>query len=264
MDFHPDKLETTVSDHMHAAVEIESVSFSYHFGAANGSVQVFDSLSLSLLSGQVTGIAGRNGSGKSTLFQLIRGALLPDTGAIRVHSKSVSHHGKSFVKPPVTLIAQKPSSSLCPSMTVFENYIFASKGRSPSIRWAIRGSEKQSCKTLLRQAEIGLESKLDEQVRFLSGGQQQALSVMLGLMGETPVLLMDEPTASLDPVSAEHVMELATQFGRQNGGTVAIVSHRLEELIQRCDRIAVIANGKARILSNNDDHWSVETLRSWM
>lgn len=253
-----------MSDHMHAAVDIESVSFSYHFGAANGSVHVFDSLSMSLPSGHVTGIAGRNGSGKSTLFQLIRGALSPDTGTIRVHSKPVSQHGKSFGKPPVTLIAQRPSSSLCPSMTVFENYVFASKGRFPTIKWAIRRSEKQACKSLLKQAEIGLESKLDEQVRFLSGGQQQGLSVMLGLMGETPVLLMDEPTASLDSVSAEHVMELATQFGRKKGGTVAIISHRLEELIQRCDRIAVIVGGKARIISNNDDHWSVETLRTWM
>lgn len=241
------------------AVSIKNLRFSYK--ATDGTeVPIFKDINLSLRARQIIGIVGRNGSGKTTLLNLIRGMACPDAGIISVFSSTIVQDGTLRSKPSATLITQKPDASLGPSMTVFENYIFAKYGNNPSLRWAFRRKEKESCRNLISEAGIGLELKLDEQVRFLSGGQQQVLSVLFGLSSCNRLLLMDEPTASLDPISADCVLNLAVNYCRTWQGLVMIVSHKINELLPRCDALIVIGHGQAKYIDRQSTEWAVDAI----
>ncbi len=243
------------------AVSLRDVTFSYGADGDTTAIPVFTGLNLSIKTGQTVGIVGRNGSGKSTLLKLIRGALAPDTGRVALFSRMVAEAGVLHSRPKVSLISQRPDASLGPTMTVFENYLLARHGSRPSLRWAFTRKEREKCLALVRRAGVSLEDKLDEQIRFLSGGQQQALSVLLGLMLDDPILLMDEPTASLDPISADKVLDLAAEYVRERQGLATIVSHRLAELLPRCDSIIILIDGKAEHRYRHDSEWTMEAFR---
>ena len=238
------------------AVSLRNVTFSYGAGGGSTAVPVFEGLNISMEAGQTIGIVGRNGSGKSTLFKLIRGVLTPDTGQVSFFSA-----GALNARPVVSLVSQKPDASLGPTMTVFENYLLARHGGKPSLRWAFTKKARKRCRDLVVRAEVGLDDKLDEQIRFLSGGQQQALSVLLGLMMDNPILLMDEPTAALDPLSADKVLDLAAEHVRERQGLVVIVSHRLAELLPRCDSIIILSGRKAEHRHRQESEWTMEAFR---
>jgi putative ABC transport system ATP-binding protein len=225
------------------SVKVSDVHFAYRLEGRNR-LCVFEGLSLAIRYREVIGIIGRNGSGKSTLLELIRGGRIPEVGEVFVGGVHVASGGRILKRPAVSIISQSPDAGLAPTMTVYENYMTAKGFHGLGLRWAYRHSAVEQCCDLLAMAGMGLEAKIDEQVRFLSNGQQQALSVLLALDSSAPIVLMDEPTASLDPVAAQRVLDLACAGIIRRGGSVILVSHRLRDVLERCDRILLLQGGK--------------------
>jgi len=211
--------------------------------------------------GQVTGIAGKNAAGKTTLLNIIRGTLTPQAGSVWVDGGVVSKDGRRFRVPEVSMVSQQPISGLGPTMTVYENFVMAARGHAIDFGPAYRSSLRRRCSDLLSSTNIGLESKLDEQVRFLSGGQQQALSVLLSLRSGGRLLLMDEPTASLSRGSAETLFALVLNDVKTVGLAALLVSHRAQELLDYCDKIMVLREGRVGgQIDRGGQEWSDEAL----
>ena len=240
------KLETEASKTNEAAVlrpavEIKDVSFSYEH-REGGDHHVLQAVNVAIPRGQMVGLVGRNASGKSTLLQIIRGVLTPQKGTVRVGDLIVSADGHFQRQPEVAIISQKPDACLAPTMTVYENFVISHRVFS-SVKWAYLRKRRAYCKELLATAGMELDTKSEEQVRFLSGGQQQALTILLALESASPILLMDEPTAALDPFAAKKVLDLATNLTQERNGTIMLVSHRLRDILERCQRILVLNDG---------------------
>ncbi|MCX5814508.1 MAG: ATP-binding cassette domain-containing protein [Proteobacteria bacterium] len=255
MDQLRDKSETEASNPAargDCAISVQNVNFAYRL---QGGVRfdVLNGTNFTIPYGQSVGLVGRNASGKSTLLSIIRGFLVPDAGYVQIGSTTVSAKGHLVSRPKVSLISQRSDAGLAPTMTVFENYVLAGNHEMGGLMWAYSKRVKEQCRQLLSKARMGLEDKLKEQVRFLSGGQQQALSVLLAIEYPEAVLLLDEPTAALDPYAGERILDLALSEMKIRKGTVILVSHRLRDIAERCERVMVLQDGMITSDLNNAD-----------
>jgi putative ABC transport system ATP-binding protein len=204
---------------------------------------VLKNLNIEIPRGQVVGLVGRNGAGKTTLLEILRGSLVPQGGEVHVGRTAVSAAGRLLKQPSVAIISQNPDAGLAPTMTVYENYAIAVGHELSQLQWAYSKQAEDRCRELLARAGMGLEDKCRDQTRFLSAGQQQAISVLLALQTPDSVLLMDEPTAALDPFAAERILDLAISETKRIGGSIILISHRLRDVAERCSRILVLRDG---------------------
>jgi putative ABC transport system ATP-binding protein len=227
-------------------IELNNIGFSYQIGH-DSFVPVLQNLNLKAESGDIIGLIGKNGSGKTTLLNILKGVLLPESGEISIFNDDAIITQKHYIP----LVSQMVDSNLFPSLTVYENFCVV-KGKKTS-SWSLYNSKltHKFCFDLLCSANMGLEKKLDEQVRFLSGGQKQAISILLALEYEYPILLMDEPTASLDPFVSENIIKLAKQEISKRKGILFLVSHNLQDIIKYATQIFVLSNGKVNELINS-------------
>jgi len=267
MDQSPGKSGTEASSPDHRdgyAIRVEDVTFAYRL---QGGVRfgVLHGTTFTVPYGQNVGLVGRNASGKSTLLSILRGFLVPESGEVQIGSALVSIRGRLVNRPRVSLISQRAEAGLAPTMTVFENYVLTADNGAIGLTWAYSKRMKERCRLLLSKAEMGLEDKLDEQVRFLSGGQQQALSVLLAIEYPEAVLLLDEPTAALDAFAGTRVLDLALSEMKARKGAIVLVSHRVRDITERCQRIIVLQGGVITADINNEDlHLTEENLMAMM
>lgn len=238
-------------------LEICDLSFSY--GSANEKNTIFQDCNLTIENSRIIGLVGVNGSGKSTLLKLIKGDLLAQAGTIKICGELASEIGS------LSFMTQQTIDNVFPKLTVFENYMLFHEKRPFSLLRYDKDFYRQECKERLQVAGMGLETKLDEQVRFLSGGQQQALCIILACDTSSPVLLMDEPTASLDVFVAEKVLQLATEEIKAKKGFLMMTSHNLYDILKYTDIIVVLNRGGSMTVLNNAGHQlDIEDLRKRM
>ncbi|NPA45311.1 MAG: ATP-binding cassette domain-containing protein, partial [Chlorobi bacterium] len=148
---------------------------------------------------------------------------------------------KSFSIP---LVSQIVDANLFPTLTVFENFsIIKNKKSNPFNKYKSKAIYEY-CFNLLKKADMELENKIDEQIRFLSGGQKQAISILFSLEHDLPILLMDEPTASLDPFVSKKVIDLAIKEIIERNGILILVSHNLQDILKYSTSIFVLKKGK--------------------
>jgi ABC-type glutathione transport system ATPase component len=160
---------------------------------------------------------------------------------LRLHTKIISIDGQCLNRyPPVYIITQKPGDSLFPTMSVYENMMISMSQDIDLIRYIYHTWQKEKCITLLKKAQMKLEDKIDEQVRFLSGWQQQALSIILALIGKYSLILLDEPTAALDESIKNNILKLLLDGIRENKSSAIIVSHDLALLSKYCDEALLL------------------------
>lgn len=222
---------------------LNNISKIYNPGSED-QVTALHKVSLEVKTGEFLVVVGTNGSGKSTLLNLILGTQFPTQGNISINGKNIGHLPEYKRSPWVSMVFQNPSNGTAPELTILENFRLAAlrtgkKGLGIGIGQAFRMSVAEKIATL----GMGLENKLDQLMGSLSGGQRQALTLLMGVMDKTSLLLMDEPTAALDPKSAQVVMQLAQKINREMGITVILITHSMKDALQYGDRLLMFDSG---------------------
>jgi len=204
-----------------------------------------DGLNLHLKDGDFVTVIGGNGAGKSTLLNAIAGVWKPDEGKIEIDGVDVTvmpeHKRASFLG----RVFQDPMKGTSPDMEIAENLAIASKrGVKRRFVRGVRKSDRARFKELLAPLELGLEDRLSAKVGLLSGGQRQALTLLMATLNRPKLLLLDEHTAALDPKTAAKVLELTDQIVNKNKLTTLMITHNMKDAIAHGNRLIMMHEGK--------------------
>ena len=204
---------------------------------------LFD-LDLEVAEGEFLVIIGGNGAGKSTLFNVISGFMRPESGSIFLDGKEITKTSQIARSRDVSIVMQDPRVGTMENLTILENMAFAYKrGKNRLFRFFNQKERVELFKKRLALLDMGLENRLNETVANLSGGQRQALSLIMSIITESKILLLDEITAALDPKIAENVMEIANRIVREEKLTCIMITHNMEHAIEYGDRTMLLKNG---------------------
>lgn len=225
--------------------ELKSITKTFGIGTVNEN-RIFDSFSLKVEKGSFVSVVGSNGSGKTTLLNIIGGSLTADSGSVIIGGRDMTAETEYRRAAAIGRVFQDPSMGTVPSMTIYENMSLAmSKGKRSGLSAALNKRNRDSIKSELSALGLGLEDKLDMPVGLLSGGQRQALALLMSTLTPIELLLLDEHTAALDPKTADTVMELTEKTVRQKKLTAIMVTHNLRYAAEYGDRIIMLHGGKA-------------------
>jgi putative ABC transport system ATP-binding protein len=204
-----------------------------------------DGLSLTVNDGDFITVVGSNGAGKSTLFNAISGVFLADSGRILLDGKNITFEPDYVSSKYIGRMFQDPLKGTAPHMTIMENlalaYLRAEKNTNPFSR--ITKKERELFREKLKMLDMGLEDRMNTPVGTLSGGQRQALTLLMATLVPPKILLLDEHTAALDPQAAEKIMDLTKQITQENNTTCLMVTHNLKQAVSIGNRTLMMANG---------------------
>lgn len=224
-------------------VRLEHIHKTFNKGSVN-EVVLFTDFCLTIGKGEFVSVVGSNGSGKTTMLNILCGTTEIDSGRIYVKDREIGkmreHQRASFIG----RVFQDPSKGTCPSLTILENMSLAdSKGRRYGLTPGVNKRHTDAYRTQLERLRLGLEDKIHLQVGSLSGGQRQALALLISTMTPIDLLILDEHTAALDPRSSETVMELTDQIVSESKITTLMVTHNLKYSAQYGSRLIMMHNG---------------------
>ena len=202
-------------------------------------------LDLTLEDGDFVTVIGGNGAGKSTMLNAIAGVWKPDFGTIQIDGQDVTnmpeHKRASFLG----RVFQDPMKGTAPDMEIAENLsIAARRGTKRKLVWGIRKNERAKYKKLLATLELGLEDRLSTKVGLLSGGQRQAVTLLMATLNKPKLLLLDEHTAALDPKTAAKVLEITEKLVTENRLTTLMVTHNMHDAIAYGNRLIMMHEGQ--------------------
>ncbi|MDE3212988.1 MAG: ATP-binding cassette domain-containing protein [Bacteroidota bacterium] len=222
-------------------------------GKSNEIVALND-LSLEINKGSFTVIIGVNGSGKSTLLNLIGGAEKPTRGKIFINGTEVTSLPEYKRSRWVGRVFQNPNNGTAPDLSILDNFRLAALRTVPKrIKIGNNADFKKRVQERIALLGMGLENKVLQQMGNLSGGQRQALTLLMSSMDATQLLLLDEPTAALDPKSSQVVLNLASTLHKEYGITLILITHNLKDAWQFGDRLIQIDQGKNIRDLNSDE-----------
>ena len=225
-------------------LKISHISKTFNPGTVNEKKAIED-LSLELKQGDFATIIGSNGAGKSTLFNAICGDFLTDTGSIELDNKDITFMPQHARARSIGRLYQDPMRGTAPGMTIEENLALAA-GKGGWLSHTTR-QEKERFREELKKLDIGLEERMSHPVGLLSGGQRQALTLLMATMNPIEFLILDEHTAALDPKTAEIVMELTGKIVAEKKVTTIMVTHNLRYAVEYGDRLLMMHQGHAII-----------------
>ncbi|AGF54951.1 putative ABC transport system ATP-binding protein [Clostridium saccharoperbutylacetonicum] len=207
--------------------------------------RVFDGLSLSVNQGDFISIIGSNGAGKSTLLNMISGTLEADSGSIVLDGDEVVKKPEYIRSRSIGRVFQDPSKGVSPNMTILENIALAdNKGKKFGLSFGINKKRIEYYKEMVRELNLGLEDKLYNKVLLLSGGQRQALTLLMSVMSKPKLLLLDEHTAALDPKTSEKIMDITRTIVKDSGITTLMVTHNLKHALENGNRLFMMHRGE--------------------
>lgn len=207
--------------------------------------QIIKDLDLTVTAGEFVVFIGGNGAGKSTLFSLISGYLFPDQGTITLDHQDITKWPQFKRAQYVAEVMQDPKMGTMENLTIAENMSFAyCRGKRRKLIPYTSCMRKKLFQEKLSMLNMGLEDRMDELVGNLSGGQRQALALIMAILCDSKILLLDEITAALDPKTAENVMQLAAKIVRDEKRTTLMITHNMDHAIKYGDRTLLLANGK--------------------
>ena len=225
-------------------LEIKNVSKTFNEGTVNEK-RVFEDLSLTLNDGDFVTVIGGNGAGKSTMLNLVAGAYTVDGGSILIDGEDVTNLPEHKRAKYMGRVFQDPRTGTASDMWVEENMSIAdSRGHKRGLRWAITGRDRERYKEQLKLLSLGLENRLSTKMGLLSGGQRQAVTLLMATMKKPKLLLLDEHTAALDPKTAAKVLEITDQLIRENRLTALMVTHNMRDAIAHGNRLIMMHAGK--------------------
>src|SRR5215469_6335752 len=225
-------------------LEISYIAKTFFPGTPN-EVRALRGVSLRLETGSFLIIIGTNGSGKSTLLNAVAGTFIVDTGSINLAGNDITRWSEHQRAKLVGRVFQNPFSGTAPNMTIAENLALAARrGRRRGLGWALRPKLRSGIRDRVRQLNLGLEDRLDNAIGSLSGGQRQALTLLMATWLRPELLLLDEHTAALDPKSADQVIALSEQIIAREKLTTLMVTHSMQQAAYLGDRLVMMHRGR--------------------
>ncbi|WP_160685079.1 ATP-binding cassette domain-containing protein [Clostridium sp. C2-6-12] len=207
--------------------------------------RVFDRLSLEVNQGDYISIIGSNGAGKSTLLNMISGTIAADSGSILLDGDEVINKPEHVRAKSIGRVYQNPSMGVAPNMTILENIALAdNKGKSFGLSFGINKKRIDYYKEMVSELNLGLEDKIYNKVLLLSGGQRQALTLLMAVMSRPKLLLLDEHTAALDPKTSEKIMNITRNIVKDSGITTLMVTHNLKHALENGNRLFMMHRGQ--------------------
>ncbi|KAA0550074.1 ABC transporter ATP-binding protein [Bacillus sp. BGMRC 2118] len=204
-----------------------------------------DQINLTLNKGDFVTIIGSNGAGKSTLMNIVSGVLTPDTGNVMIDNKTVTVLSENKRAKYIGRVFQDPMAGTAPSMTIEENLAMAySRNKKRTLKPGVTKKRKDYFKEVLESLHLGLENRLSAKVGLLSGGERQALSLLMATFTEPSILLLDEHTAALDPSRAELITNLTKEIVEKYGLTTMMVTHNMQQAIDLGNRLIMMDKGQ--------------------
>ena len=222
-------------------LKIEHISKTFNPGTVNEKQAIRD-LSLNLEKGDFATIIGSNGAGKSTLFNAICGDFLTDSGMIMLDGQDITFMPQHVRAKTIGRLYQDPMRGTAPGMTIEENLALAA-GKGGWLSHVSR-QEKERFHEELKLLDIGLEKRMTQPVGLLSGGQRQALTLLMATMNPPKLLLLDEHTAALDPKTAAKVLEITEMIVNRDHLTTLMITHNMQDAIAHGNRLIMMMEGK--------------------
>ena len=225
-------------------LEIKEIWKTFNAGTVNEK-QALRGVRLILNEGDFCTVIGGNGAGKSTMLNAVAGTWAVDAGTISIGGTDVTHLPEHKRAAFIGRVFQDPMMGTAPTMQIIENLALAARrGQRRGLRWGLTKAEKDRYQELLSGLGLGLEDRLTSKVGLLSGGQRQALTLLMASLKKPKLLLLDEPTAALDPKTAAKVLELSDRIVAENHLTTMMVTHNMKDAIAHGNRLIMMYDGK--------------------
>ena len=225
-------------------LEIKDIWKIFNAGTVNEK-QALRGVSLTLNDGDFCTVIGGNGAGKSTMLNAVAGTWAVDGGSISIGGVNVTHLPEYKRAPYIGRVFQDPMLGTAPTMQILENLALAARrGQRRGLRWGVTKAEKDRYQEMLKNLDLGLEDRLTSKVGLLSGGQRQALTLLMASLKKPKLLLLDEHTAALDPKTAAKVLELSDRIVEESRLTTMMVTHNMKDAIQHGNRLIMMYDGK--------------------
>ena len=225
-------------------LKLENIRKTFHAGTVNQKIAL-DGLSLTLNDGDFVTVIGGNGAGKSTLLNTIAGTFPVDSGSITIDGEDITDLPEQKRARFLGRVFQDPMMGTAADMWIEENMALAAhRGEHRGLRWAISPADRENFRKLLSELDLGLEDRLSSKVGLLSGGQRQALTLLMAVMKKPKLLLLDEHTAALDPKTAAKVLALSDRFIEESHLTALMVTHNMKDAIAHGNRLIMMNAGK--------------------
>lgn len=225
-------------------LELRSLQKTFHPGTVNARVALAG-VDLELREGDFVTVIGGNGAGKSTVLNAVAGTFPVDAGQILVGGRDITHLPEHARAKLLGRVFQDPMLGTAPTMQIVENLALAARrGERRGLRWGITKGEQARYRELLAGLGLGLEDRMTTRVGLLSGGQRQALTLLMATLRKPQLLLLDEHTAALDPKTAAKVLELTDRLIAENGLTAMMVTHNMRDAIAHGNRLIMMEGGR--------------------
>ncbi len=225
-------------------LELKSIYKNYNPGSVNEMV-LFDDFNLTVPDGQFVAVVGSNGSGKTSMLNIICGSIQADRGEVLVNGVNIANERDYQRHRTIGRVYQDPSKGTCPSMNILENMSIAdNKGKIYGLQAGVNHKRKDYYRELLKGLGLGLEDKLYTKVGSLSGGQRQAVALLMSTMTPLEFLILDEHTAALDPKTAKKVLDISENIIKEHGLTALMVTHNMKDAIAHGNRLIMMSEGK--------------------
>lgn len=228
-------------------LEIKNVNKTYNQGTVN-EMTLFKDFNLTIKDGEFVSVVGSNGSGKTSLLNIICGSIDIDSGVIKNGGRDITKEKEYKRHRRIGRVYQNPAMGTCPDMTILENMSLAdNKGKPFNLRPGTNRKRIEYYQDMLKQLGLGLEDKLHIKVGSLSGGQRQAMALLMSTMVPIEFLILDEHTAALDPKTAEIIMELTGDIVAKKHLTTIMVTHNLRYALEYGNRLLMMHQGECII-----------------
>ena len=228
-------------------LELKNVCKTFNHGTVNAK-RALNNLSLTLNDGDFVTVIGGNGAGKSTMLNAIAGVWKPDSGSVIIDGVDVTDMPEHKRAKFLGRVFQDPMMGTAANMQIDENLaIAARRGKKHTLKWGVTSAEREKYKEMLCQLDLGLENRLTSKVGLLSGGQRQAVTLLMASLNTPKLLLLDEHTAALDPKTAKKVLEITDSIVNEKKLTTIMITHNMRDAIAHGNRLIMLHNGSVII-----------------
>ena len=234
-------------------LEIQNVSKTFNAGTVNQKTAL-NGLNLKLNEGDFVTVIGGNGAGKSTMLNAVAGVWPVDEGKIIIDGVDVTRLSEHQRAAYIGRVFQDPMTGTAATMQIEENLALAARrGQPRGLKWGITALERADYRELLKTLDLGLEDRLTAKVGLLSGGQRQALTLLMASLKQPKLLLLDEHTAALDPKTADKVLALSDQIVQENNLTTLMITHNMKDAIAHGNRLIMMDAGRVVVDISGED-----------